>query len=444
MIKFSKKTILIFFVFSLIAPVVSLGQGADFNSVSGLSVVFLEAGQMLTGEKWSSRALDKTVVFDNLSKYDALWGADLLVECNRPAWRYLRQKKRPPIMLHYICGSTAKASRRTSYFDYDYINTFHPEWFLLKDSRNARPQDYRDEDKRIRWKPSDPKHIHYNRFYLDICNRDFQRWASKQILELVSGRTQNLDYSYTGLSMDNVQIGWRHCSAMDNDYPNWKYKKNPEVWNKGYFSYLKTVKKELNKHGCVLAVNHNLNYGLQVDAHYWEVLYESADIIVTERSLRTTGGPHYSGAEWLSCIKRHEEILEKGLVDWWVCYPSGSGKRAQDEFFYTYCSWLLVKKPGRSLYYAMKRKRDNTTDIPWYEAYGLGIGEPTSGRYLSNECWLRDYTNAKIVVNPTKESRKIMLEEARLWLDWNTKRAVTELEVPGRAGRILLPTAYSL
>ena len=111
-----------------------------------------------------------------------------------------------------------------------------------------------------------------------------------------------------------------------------------------------------------------------------------------------------------------------------------------DSFLYTYCSWLLIQKPGKSFYHATRGEGGYTApEIAWYDEYDLPIGNPLSDRYQKNNCWIRDYTNAKIIVNPGDMTLTIIVDEQNHWLDWANKKAVKTIEMPPRSGRILLP-----
>lgn len=45
-------------------------------------------------------------------------------------------------------------------------------------------------------------------------------------------------------------------------------------------------------------------------------------------------------------------VAKAGLIDWWACYPSEELGLGNKQFRYVYCSFLLVKKTGYSLFYA--------------------------------------------------------------------------------------------
>jgi hypothetical protein len=236
--------------------------------------------------------------------------------------------------------------------------------------------------------------------------------------------------------LDNVNIGLARWSPLDKRCPHFKYAGKPDAWHEAFFSYLRLLKSELNKRGFVLVVNHNLDYNSDVDNSYWDVLYNCTDGMMGEQTLsRKAGRPWYSEQEWLTSIKRHEGISRRGLIDWWAIYSQNTSGDSYDGFLYTYCSWLLVRRPGLSYYYASRT--DKAKSI-WYEEYELPIGEPISGRYERSGCWFRDFVNAKVVVNPSNYMRQITIDNNHSWYDVVSKVKVKELTVPPCSGRILL------
>lgn len=440
-----KTAILILIVISLHCTMWGNLDQSVFSS-SGTGVLFLKKTEIMTRNNWQSPPLDSNLAFRNLSKYDAIWCAQLVAKYNPAAWRVLRKNKPEQLSLYYLSGVSTDADGGFTYLDYKYINDNHPEWFLLADNRNVRVSDYSKSEMRIRWNYREPQHSYYNRFYLDIANKEFQEWAANSMLNFVSNDEKPFGCKYDGIAMDNVYIGSRLHNRLKYKYPHWKYANHYKAWVDGYVSYLKKVKNILNQHGYVLIVNHNpVGSDHRLEDANWNNLYESADGILSEQSLRSgwKKSSYFTGDEWLAAIERHELTLEKGLIDWWACHPEKKDWRGDDIFMYTYCSFLLVKEPEKSFYslHAIDSVAQKTC---WYDEYGIPLGAITSKRYLKNNCWVRDYENGKVIVNPTKRSQKVLLDTQILWLDWSSQKAVSEIEMRPRSGTIILPTSYSV
>jgi len=432
-------------VSAVLCNLCSAEQGAGDNPLAklslgtrGTSTTFMKRLEIMSRDSFSHGlpALPPQLAVHNLAKYDAIWACQFVPLYHRAAWQLLRRQHPNVLTLYYMSSDTTRVQTK-GFFDYEYVNTHHPEWFVLKDVKNPQHADPRDPDNRIRWTEKDPKGLNYNRFYLDVCNTDFQKWAVQHILACVSGERRGMTIPYHGLGADNVNIGRRRLQNISNRYPNWAYAGRFDDWNAGFCRYLKTVKEALNKRGFILVANHTLDYGSDTDAGCWDSLLNCVDGVMTEQSLLYGGRPIYAGAAWLSSIQKHERILSKGLIDWWVCYPPETQPEGHQVFLYYYCSWLLVKQPGRSFFYATRDIRGwSNPRTPWYSEYDLPIGEPRSARYRKNACWVREYTNALVVVNPTRKTQKLRFDN---WIESSSQRSASLLQMPPTSGRILMP-----
>lgn len=425
---------------ALVLTAISCAESLSLKEGNGIGAIFMKKQELQknVGGMWVPHEPD--VLLNNLKKYDIIWGARAIsTYAGEANWQLFANKFPNKLTLYYTCGQTARLGhnrKKSGHVDYDYIDEYHPEWFLLSDLKNPSKSDARILDNRIRWVAAEKGGEYYNRFYLDIGNKEFQKWAAQQFLESVSGKVDNLNVPFDGLGMDNANLGIQCYSIITSKHPNWKYSGKFEAWNKDFCDYLKVVKDTLNAHGFILVVNNDLDRKYGINQQTWDRLYESVDGLITEQELRHGWGdtPYFADDQWLNAIKRHEETLKRGLFEWWMGSPPN-----QEGFLYTYCSWLLIKVPGKSFYSSTFGKDYH---CHWYEEYELAIGKPISARYLQDKCWIRDYENAKIIVNPTKKAQKVIIGGNKLWLDWTTKTPVGELELPAQSGRILLATPY--
>ena len=432
------------------APKVSWAAQLPFPKTgSSIGVTFLRRPELVRNIQGRTIPLDAKVISQNLARYDAVWLSQDIIEYNRSAWNLIRQTAPEKIMLRYNCSVSSRLKTR-HILDYNYINTYHPEWFLLKDAKDPFGADPRNPDNRIRWDASNKNSSSYNRFYLDVGNEEFQDWAVQQILNYVSGKkgefnygswkSKRLDYPYSGLAFDNVVLR-RIKVRFNKPYPNWKYANNIQGWKDGFLRYLRKVYRALAEHRYILVINASFYWDLERNGSDLYDLMDTADGIMHEWAVGY-GTRYWGGEKWQRCIERHEAVAKKGLIDWWACYPKEPDP-GNEQFRYVYCSFLLVKRPGYSLFYASSDKgTGRTRQVPWYDEYNLQIGQPTSNRYLRDGCWFRNYTNAKIVVNPTEMPRKVLIDRNKLWLDWTSKKTVRELTLSPKSGRILLATSY--
>jgi hypothetical protein len=405
----------------------------------------------------NNRLLPLSAAVNNLNQYEAFWYAQRIANLHPQAWATLRSKYPGKLALHYVTPFSVvpnpSDSSKMLYLDYDYIQQYHPEWFLLKDENNASSADYGNPDKRMRWNPNDPADNNYERFFLDVGNSAFQSWAVEELLKKldpVSGISTRVRYS--GIAADNVLLTvW--ANAKTALYPNWKYAASASRWNQAYFSYLRRLHDALKQRGYLLIANATLDYSSNSDSTDWQNLMAVVDGLMNENALAmsstsTVWGNDMFGKDaydfWDYSLLRHEKIVENGLYDWWVFIPHKDDIGSDEElkkFLYIYCSFLLVKDVDRSFFGAV-REKNGTHILPWYEEYALPLGGPVGLRYQRNGCWLRDYQHGKVVVNPSAVSCTISLDSQTYTLDWRTKKAVTRVTLEPRTATILLPTGY--
>jgi len=404
----------------------------------GFVSVFLR-GVELSSE---NRRLPLSTAMDNLLKYDAFWGAQLIARNHSEAWRTLRTQYPDRMALRYVSLFTVRPDDTEWYMDYQYIEKNHPEWFLLKDEQHAKSADYRNPDKRIRWNPNDPSDWRYNRFFLDVGNEDFQRWAAEELLkklEPVSGVNARLRYS--GIAGDNALF---HPWAIEKTklYPNWKYPENRgSQWTQAFISYLKKLHETLKSKGYVLIVNATIEYYDNSFQGDWELLTKAVDGLVKEWGVRYSTGL-YSNPSWESIVHFHEQNIDRGLYDWWLFDDFGDYKKLPfteyQHFLYEYCSYLLIKQKGQTCYGVFEASQN------WFEEFDLPLGDPVGLRYQRDDCWFRDYQYGKVAVNPSKTRHTFILDSDKYTLDWVTKRTITQLTLEPRSATILLPTGYSI
>jgi len=386
----------------------------------GTSTTFMKRQEITSGDSFHDPDLPAVVAVGNLQKYDAIWAANFVPMYNQPAWILLKKSNPGPLTLYYDSSDSARSDVSSGPFSF--IEQHHPEWFVVKE----KGLDPRNRDNRINWSihnvpgsaTSATQATNQFRYYLDVANPEFQRWAAQWFVAHAT------EFSYHGMAADNVDIGAHQAQIIASHYPNWQYAGKEDEWDSGFCKYMATVKDALNKKGLILVANHNLTYGSSADAASWACLPQSVDGLMSEQPLSDHGTP-YTADSFEAALKRHERLLDLGLIDWWVVYPPADETKGHEFFLYHYCSWLLVKKPGRSFFYATRGDPDWTNSVtPWYEEYDLPLGAPLSPRAPYQNCWIRRYAGATIVVNPTQAMQNITIEGTAMQLAPATARIV--------------------
>lgn len=406
-----------------------LGNEIRFSNNS-LAAIFLNEKELMSGNSWKSKPLTASKAAENLLEYNAIWCAQVIEKYNPDSWDFIREKKPNIILLYYIGGNNVQNDKHDfTSFDYQYINKYHPEWFLLADAKNFKNRDYSDPNKRMRWN-LDPKSYYYNRFFVDVGNHEFQTWCAKYLLNKMNFKNNDKIQRYDGVGIDNVLLTVWHKYITER-YPNWKYASTPQKWNQAYFQFLKTIKNELEKNGFILIANHTTDYSSNKDGNDWNEIMAGVDGLLDENAMGPPSQRAYSETKWEWNIKHHEDTITNGLYDWWMCVPED-----HKQFLYLYTSFLLTKENGKSFFSLNKQTSDKISE---YQEFNLPLGEPISKRYLHGRCWIRDFTNAKIIVNPTNKVDRIIIDNEKPWLDWSIQQAISETEIPSMSGKIFLP-----
>ena len=402
----------------------------------GTSTTFIKRLEIMGADAFgrnTPRLTPRTAVF-NLKRYDAIWAGILVARNNRQAWTLLRTQHPDILALYYMSSETTRPNDY-GWYDYQYIENVHPEWFLIRDARPESRQSPLDPNNRIRWSNLRSSGSNYNRYWVDVANPEFQDWAIELLMKRVSGSEQHVTHPYSGLALDNVSIDSDHMKRITQRNPHWTYAGRLDDWNRGFCQYLRKVRAALHERDMVLAINHSLDYGSTRNDAYWDELYTCADLIMTENALRSAKTITYTDKEWELSLEHHDRIIAHDLVDWWVCYPDDHAK-----FLYEYCSWLLIKKPGHSLFYASRGSMKWRYPVPaWYEEYDLDLGPAQEPREKRAGLWWRRYANGLVVVNPGKQSVTADLPPDTRWRNTADAQLLDELTLAPAEAAILQP-----
>ncbi|MCK4998928.1 MAG: hypothetical protein KAS23_05310 [Anaerohalosphaera sp.] len=396
-----------------------------------LTAIFLNRLELMTKDSWYSAKLHTSIILTNLKKYNAVWCGQLIEEHHPEAFKEIRQTDPEQLIFYYLSGNTIDKLGGFVCLDYDYIKTYHPEWLLLKDTRTGN---YRVSNDLMRWNSTDKNLAYYDRFFIDVGNPAFQTWAVDYIVKKLRQK-QAEGFRYDGLAMDNVLLRVWH-KMKDNMYPNWKYANDEDGWVQAYHGYIGKLHDTLSENGFKLILNHTTDYTSNRNASDWDQIMSISDGLMDEKCM-SSSGETFEGSRWLWTVQHHDDTLSAGLIDWWMAKLPEDEELAFLQLKYIYCSFLLSKQPGRSYFYSDKDINDGEINQVIWEVYSLPIGKPVAARYQKNECWIRDYENARIVVNPTEHTLTIDLEEPFPMLDWFEQKSVTDVILPAKTAKIL-------
>jgi len=404
----------------------------------GMGVTFLRDNELYTSDK---KTLSPDTILNNLSKYDFIWQGQDIVTASKNAFEYVRKNAPDKPIFLYVSAITSQMKTKYA-IDYDYIDKYHPEWFLLADAKTPAKNDPRKADNRIRWETS-PNATYYNRFYMDIANSEFQDWVAQKVLEFVSGKTQQLSYGYSGVALDNVVLSEIQV-RLNKPYPNWKYKDKVTEWNDGYLTLARKVREKLNVNGYKLIANFSAYYELDRNSADWDNLRTVVDGIMHEWAIGygpdATGEPtrYWSGYKWELMMKRHEDSVNAGLIDWWACYPGGNTTQIEDQSRFSYCSFLLLKQPNNSYFYLSDDKGyGRKLAPPWFIDFDINLGYPIEKRQKIGQYWAREYENAIVLLNATTAPCSVDLSKNSPKYIGSKNTVITNVVLNPKTGLIL-------
>ncbi len=264
-------------------------------------------------------------------------------------------------------------------WSYDYINRNHPEWFL-KDSRRRRIQSKQ----------------HYG-WMLDLGNPAFQRYLADAALRAINNGINGIYvddahevypsfYSVTGYPI-NPRTGRRYTDAD---------------WKQDTYNLLQTAQNAVRSaypgdSTKILAYNGYI--------HGWqgEAFMPVAD------GAQSEGFVH---AYWDSATTFRDQATWKGEIDDLINYQAQgkrifatSGASGGDLNLYCYSSYLLGKGPLSYYNYA----NYGNGGMNGWTGFSAPIGTPLGSYYYAGNVYQRDYSNSKMLVNPTGGSYAIDL-----------------------------------
>jgi len=337
-----------------------------------IATLFLSAADCAQGRPWEQD-------YANLSKFDGFWMAQVIKSRQPQVWENLQGDGRDRLYGYYVSSFTTMHTSSMSYLPLMEADK-HPEWFLTDGQGN-----------RLRWS-DDPDNKFYGRYFLDVGNPDFQNWAADYWLKILQEAGQKY------LVADNVLLDvWSYWKTRT--YPNWTYAKREKEWRENFYRYLKVVKDKLNADGRELIINHTEDYGTNLRDTQWQALRDVCDGMADEQALGTPN-KLWGGNQYKYSLRNHDRNTSAGKWDWWIYYPHSDAATAQNQFIYTYASFLLCKT-DLSLF------TDSTNK--WHPEYDIDLGQPQQKRHQKNYIQVREFEHGIVAVNPTPEKRTISI-----------------------------------
>jgi len=275
------------------------------------------------------------------------------------------------------------------------IDQNHPEYFLLDNN-----------DNRIYLTAYDDM---YSEYYPDTeekpghCLDPRTGWADyygQYVLDRIASGIYDGVYSdaarcYEEMKDEGITTRWQE----DNGEDKWNY------------AVLEMLQKIENSLGPTAITIYNNGYNNWIDV-YDGRLYEW--FLASFEDYSSAGGDL-----WLLHMQSAKETVDSGKMLLACQY----GRNAKDRM-YGLTSFLLIANDN-SYYFFNEHSVDEDTPWRWYPEYEVEIGDPSGDYYYADDVFQRDYTEARILVNPGSSSIEINLDESCFTLDGNSVSSVT-------------------
>ncbi|MEA3254492.1 MAG: putative glycoside hydrolase [Candidatus Altiarchaeota archaeon] len=316
------------------------------------------------------------------------------------------------LLCYRFCG--VDRSKNIGCGSFHWIDKNHPEWFLL-DKDGSRITDYFNE------------YSKRNVYLMDFRNSGWRHYLAQDIVQ--TAKIQGWD----GIFLDGM-----HVNIGDYWAPNGirGYKNNRE-FNKAVKGFLSTIYpyfKESNK----LLIPNACECIKVKDS--WEAWLNFSDGGVDEGfSSISNWSPAdiwRNPGEWMSQILYMEYTGDQDKL--FYAYSQGRWLNERD-LLYNLASYLIGKRGGKDVfcngaggcsYSKIKRDYDAFKDF-----YNAPIGTPLGERYKSQGVWQRDYSNGRVLVNPSSEGYHVELGKVYRTVNNIT---LTSLTLGNHEGMILL------
>ena len=288
---------------------------------------------------------------------------------------------------------------------FEWINHNHQEWFLRDNNGNLMTD-------------LDSEYSRENVYWLDWGNQGWRDyWCNSVLNDAIS---QGWDGVFMDCAFVDIKSYWAPNGILT--YPtNASFNTAMEGFISNCYNQFQAKSKILvpNSADCV---SYN-GYWESRLAHSHGGLDEGFVTIcqwAPEQMWRTE-------EEWERQIAALEYTGEQNKIYYAMTHNRGLNRQ---DTLYNVASYLIGKKNEKAFFYNAGVKgyyynnyvKDYNT---FQDIYNAPIGSPTGSRYKQDNVWQRDYSNGKVLVNPTSNSYTITLDRSYKKIDGKTVSSIT-------------------
>jgi hypothetical protein len=254
--------------------------------------------------------------------------------------------------------------------DFCWIDSEHPEWFLLDQNGQRIVNPYGGET----FVMMDPGNPYWRDFWLERV---------RQVQD---------QGSWDGVFLDNVEMTFSFREQR-NEFP--QAYPTEQSYQEAIQEFLRSIYQDyFHPNGKLLFAN----LVARKDDSVWTSYLNNIDGAMHEGWSIDWPNGYRSPQTWEKHLRLVEETQRMGKT---ILLVSQGFQNQEDLQQFAYASYLLVMQGKAYFRYA---NSSNYRDAWLYRNYQLNIGDPINDRYQVGEGWRRDFSNGWVEVNPTQHT----------------------------------------
>ncbi len=399
-----------------------VGSDTDWTDATGIDATYATSDSGTTG---STQSIQKAGITAYIT-WNGVWNDPQAfafaqayfntMEVGAYQWEYLPVraiqdfKDAGMAPLGYQRFAQVEYSTTPEYCSADWVEcNAHEDWFIHDAVTGGRI-----------WNPSD------SGFLMDIGNAGFrQHWITYITNNL------NIYQGFTGIFIDNTigslnpnWIPW--VRFTDRSQPVFKTS-DLNNWHANAVNFLAQIKAAFPDKTLIINTDgFNYDYVDKVDGVMIEGFTHAA---------HQNAEQHNSADSIESQIDYFGNVSSNGKIAWY-CSGTSTGTTAQIDNLVKYClSGALISNNNPQSMFSFNDWLSFDGSHGYYPIMDTQIGSPTGAYYKSQNVYIRDFTDGKVLFNPSDNFENVDLS-GEFWFLNNTK--VSDVTLEGYSGEILL------
>lgn len=346
-------------------------------------------------------------------RYDYVWGAEAK---NITAFRTAH----PDIFLTYYISffreSRTLNGDRTIH-NLSYWKSIHPDWILYKCDRVTPAYEFGNAN-----------------VPLDFANPAFVSWQTQTYAQPAAS------IGYDGIAADNVDLV--NVPGACGTYVNGKWvqrytgKLDDPRWRADVIKWLTLTQQALHHLQHPLALIANVSFGnLRWNDPQLQQAVSHLDGVLDESGFTNYGLSYLTGEAWMQRIQFIDSVQHNHKPYYIINqFPSVN----QPQLQWALATYLMCKGQTTALYISTIQGYGSDN---WYNEYNAQIGTQISSMYQAQNVYWRNYSNGKVIVNPSAEDTytvNIGVPSRGQYIDLYGNHIGQTITLPPHSGMVLL------